>query len=222
MPSRREFIQAGLAVSVVPVAIPKSESTSLTAPVGIVTPAHHRLYCVVCDVRFPPSVEFARGADRLGVRVEHTGGDITDFWLGDLSLRWREAPVAVAGLTAHGPLFCLERFGWDHGLRVVFRGTHRVLETGQVEHVISGPPAMTAAARDAGLEGPDWGCGVARLLNSCSVGQESSSVTLMTARLSDDRIDTSVEHETLLSWVIAPKQRTRSEQAAVQDGARLS
>ena len=48
-------------------------------------------------------------------------GDITDLWFHDLDPQWKKQPVAIAGLTAHGPLFCLERLAWDHGMRVVSR-----------------------------------------------------------------------------------------------------
>ena len=121
MPSRRELIQAGLVVSIAPVALPIPTIEGLAARVVVRLPAHRPLYCVVLDVRSPWAGDLAREARRLGIKVVRTTGDITDFWYHDLSLRWKDAPVAIAGVTAQGPLFCLERFGWDHGLRVVFR-----------------------------------------------------------------------------------------------------
>lgn len=121
MPSRREFIQAGLVASMAPVALPIPTIESLAARIVVRLPAHRPLYCVVLDVRSPWTGDLAREARRLGIKVVRTSGDISDFWYRDLSRRWKDAPVAIAGVTAHGPLFCLERFGWDHGLRVVFR-----------------------------------------------------------------------------------------------------
>jgi len=82
------------------------------------------LYKVIFDRRFPSSREFGAEARKLGLPVHEIEGDITDLWYHDLSLRWREEPVAIAGLTAHGPLFCLERLAWDHRMRVVFRARH--------------------------------------------------------------------------------------------------
>ena len=200
MPSRREFIQAGLVLSVAPVAIPLRKAADLNAGVEIVTSP---LYCVVCDIRSPCSNDFAREAQRLGVRVVRTTGDITDFWFTDLSLRWREAPVAIGGLTAHGPLFCLEHFGWDHGLRVVFRGTHRFLDTGHVEHAISGPTRTIAAAHENGLTGANWASNLARLINSCAPTLDRTSTKVTGAVSSDLYGDV---NETLVSWVIAPKR----------------
>ena len=123
MPSRREFIQAGLAVSIAPVTLPIPTIESLAARIDVRLPGHRPLYCVVLDVRSPWTRELAREARRSGIKVVRTSGDITDFWYRDLSRHWKDAPVAIAGVTAHGPLFCLERFGWDHGLRVAFRDT---------------------------------------------------------------------------------------------------
>ena len=84
----------------------------------------HRLYKVVADVRFPMGRAFSLEAERLGVGMVRIEGDITDFWFDDLSLRWKNGPAPIAGLTAHGPLFCLERLAWDHRMRVVFREEH--------------------------------------------------------------------------------------------------
>ncbi len=113
MPSRREFLQAGIAASVLPIT---SVNPTLTKPDEAVG-----FYKVIFDERFPSSVAFgqewkARGAAVYGIR-----GDITDLWFHDLDLQWKKRPVPIAGLTAHGPLFCLERLAWDHGMRVVSR-----------------------------------------------------------------------------------------------------
>jgi hypothetical protein len=43
-------------------------------------------------------------------------GDITDLWFHDLDLRWKQGPAPIAGLTTHGPLFCLERLAWGKGI----------------------------------------------------------------------------------------------------------
>jgi hypothetical protein len=111
MASRREFLQAGLAASLLPVVAAASEASNPPLP----------YYKVIFDERFPASVAYgeewtARGAAAHGIR-----GDITDLWFHDLDHQWKKRPVAIAGLTAHGPLFCLERLAWDHGMRVVSR-----------------------------------------------------------------------------------------------------
>ena len=118
---RREFLLTGLAASILPWiagdGAPATNSRSLHAG-GV--------YKAVADVRFAAGSAFAAEAARLGLDVERITGDITDFWFRDLSQRWKESAVPIAGLTAHGPLFCLERLAWDHGLRVVVRQEHRL------------------------------------------------------------------------------------------------
>jgi hypothetical protein len=201
MQSRREFIQAGLAASVVPVALPIRDAMSPALDVSIVSSSRHALYAVVCDVRSRCSTELAREAARLGTKVVRTAGDITDFWFDELSRRWTQAPVAIAGLTAHGPLFCLERFGWDHGLRVAFRGTHRLLDRRGVEHTLTGPLRTVASAHCA-LADDEWPTYLARLLVSCAVTQDTASTTVRSAIVGDRTVEID---DTLFSWVIAPK-----------------
>jgi hypothetical protein len=121
MPSRREFLQAGFAASVFPVAMPVAAPALMVERSNVVTGNRRLLYRVIADVRFADGAAFGFEAERLGLHVVRINGDITDFWFNDLSLRWREEAVSIAGMTAHGPLFCLERFAWDHGLRVVAR-----------------------------------------------------------------------------------------------------
>jgi hypothetical protein len=118
MASRREFLQAGLAASLLPVAaseLPAAVSVkeSQAPPVSF--------YKVIFDERFPSSVAFGQEWKARGAAVHAIRGDITDLWFHDLDLQWKKQPVAIAGLTAHGPLFCLERLAWDHGMRVTSR-----------------------------------------------------------------------------------------------------
>lgn len=205
MPSRREFIQAGFVASVVPVAFPSRLAASVGAVADSCEQPSHRLSRLVCDLRSRHSVDVAREAARLGVSVVPTLGDITDFWLTDLSTAWRTSPVAIAGLTAHGPLFCLERLAWDHGLRVVFRGVHRFHDSRHVEHALAGPFRTVASAHSA-LMRDDWPVHVARLLNSCGDTPDTASTTVRSVLTNDCAGDID---DTLFSWVIAPRQAPR-------------
>jgi hypothetical protein len=84
-------------------------------------------YNVIFDERFPAGAAFGEEWQARGASVFAIRGDITDLWFHDLDVQWKKQPVPIAGLTAHGPLFCLERLAWDHGMRVVSRveqGTH--------------------------------------------------------------------------------------------------
>jgi hypothetical protein len=113
MASRREFLQAGIAASLLP--------ATAAADTVSKTPAPQVYYKVIFDERFPASVAFGEEWRARGAAVHAIRGDITDLWFHDLDIQWKKRPVAIAGLTAHGPLFCLERLAWDHGMRVVSR-----------------------------------------------------------------------------------------------------
>lgn len=115
MTSRREFLKAGLAASTWPVAAHAQLADSFSG--GPALP----LYKVLYDTRFEASTAFARRAAARGIAIHAMTGDMTRFWYDDLYHRWRQGPAAIAGLTAHGPLFCLERLAWEQRLRVVHR-----------------------------------------------------------------------------------------------------
>jgi hypothetical protein len=120
MTTRRDFLQMALAAPLLPASLRLRSSDSHTDSLS----AHAErapLYTVLCDERFGESVAFAEEMSRRGTPVTRFRGDITDFWYRDLSQRWKADPIAIAGVTTHGPLFCLERWGWDHGLRIADR-----------------------------------------------------------------------------------------------------
>ena len=79
---------------------------------------------VVYDTRFAESVAFARRSAALGVQVHAINGDMTRLWFDVIYHRWQQQPTALAGLTAHGPMFCFAELARDVGMRVVFRAEH--------------------------------------------------------------------------------------------------
>jgi hypothetical protein len=113
--SRREFFQAGLALSLLPAATLARESAESSSDEA------RELYKFIYDERFAPSVDFAREMERRGAETVATRGDITHFWYNDLDLRWKQGPVAIGGVTAHGPMFCMETLAQDRGMRLVHR-----------------------------------------------------------------------------------------------------
>src|SRR5262249_55948845 len=100
------------------------------------------IYKMIFDERFGASRVFAQEARRLGFPVHGIKGDMTDLWYHDLYARWKTGPAAIAGMTAHGAIFCLERLAWDQRMRVVFRADHRFLPDGSIEHALSGPTSL--------------------------------------------------------------------------------
>ena len=195
MTNRREFLQIGIAATAWPLA-------SRTALGATAADAATRvpLYKAVYDTRFPESVAFGNQMEAQGIATHAFAADITPFWYNELDAIWRETPVAVAGLTAHGPLFCLEQLGWPKGMRVVFRAEHRVAADGCVLHTLSGSAAMVRGTN--GLhEATDWATRMATLAARCPGGRsELAKTTVKGPAVGTPRDD----DDPLISWVIAP------------------
>lgn len=197
MTNRREILQIGIAAT----ALPFAAHTVLAAPAaeraGVVP-----IYKVLYDLRFAASVAFARRAEARGVTTHAIEGDMTRFWYDDLYHRWLREPAAIAGLTAHGPLFCLERLAWDQGLRVVFQAEHAAA-AGCLEHRATGPAAMLADAQSA-FGAADWAARLADVALRCPSGRTHLGET---AGRGPD-VGVQGGDEPLFSWVIAPVSRS--------------
>jgi hypothetical protein len=198
MASRREFLQIGVAALALPISARARLRPEISgrANQSVATP----LYMVIFDQRFQSSRAFAGEVKRLGAPIYGIKGDITDLWFHDLDARWKREPIGIAGLTEHGPLFCLERLAWDHGMRVVYRADHTYRSDGYMEHELSGSEQMLREAVDLSSSGADWSSRMAGLLTRCPASRAQASkmtVVTPTAKQADDP-----EH--LVSWVIAP------------------
>ena len=112
MANRRELIKIGLAASILPMDLIARQARA-QAPLAI----HRAIY----DERFEAGRAFAAQARQRGWTVRAIRGDVTDLWFNELSMRWKQGPAPIAGLTAKNSLFCLERLAWDAGMRVVSR-----------------------------------------------------------------------------------------------------
>jgi len=151
---------------------------------------------VVYDGRFPESVAFASASERAGERVHRIDGDISSFWYRELDLAWRGRPAPVAGLTAHGPLFCLERWAWDAGLRVLFKAEHR--RAGRsVEHRLSGPSDIVAGFMES--QQPSW---IERAAGLARAAAASAAPYRQGRRVTPASPFDNPDSEPLFTWVI--------------------
>lgn len=164
------------------------------------TTSSHGLHCVVIDDRHAESVAFAQESHRLGTGGRLTHGDVTRLWYEELHAQWRRQPVAIAGLTAHGPLFCLERWAWEHGMRVVLRIDHHRSVQGVTRHLVAADGAPTLLQRRLDAAGTEYPVAAARAAHRCVQGRYQVSSPPGVLCAADDP-------EPLISWVIAPLQR---------------
>jgi len=171
------------------------------------------LFSVLYDNGFPASAAFGAAAGQHGYATHDIDGDVTGFWMNHLAARWRHEPVAIAGLTHASALFVLERMGWDHGLRVVFRAQHRSQGNGRIEHRLAGPAAMLNAFEQAASEHPDLGACVAGMLSRCYRPEPAPSALAIPARPRPGQ-DAAADPAPLVSWVIAPRPSSASARNA--------
>ena len=75
----------------------------------------------VFDRRFADARAAAARRAASGVEAAGFSGDLTQLWYDRLDLRWRRAPMTLAGVTTAGGLFVLETLAADRGMRVIER-----------------------------------------------------------------------------------------------------
>jgi hypothetical protein len=198
MTSRREFLQIGMVAVTLPLTAAAMGATPIRRGYERVDAVP--LYKVLYDTRFPASLAFARRAAERGAVTQAMAGDMTRFWYDDLYHRWAQGPAAIAGLTAHGALFCLERLAWEQRMRVVFRAEHKVATAGPVLHDFAGPAVLLPAACRAVGE-PDWATAMADVVTQCPRGLPAAASR---QAIGADRGLRTPDSESLFSWVIAP------------------
>jgi hypothetical protein len=199
MTNRREILQGGIALTSLPLAAHATWATTESDAY-----ASHALYRILFDHRFSESRAFGEEAQRLGGIVRGFAGDITDLWYHELDERWRAGPAAIAGLTRHGPLFCLERLAWNAGMRVVYRATHVADRDGSTAHFLAASQPMLSIAVGLHTQESDWARCAARAVIRCPIDATSKLTTLAlpaTAHKPEDAGDP------LISWIIAPRAR---------------
>ncbi|MGH9715866.1 MAG: hypothetical protein ACRD4R_03935 [Candidatus Acidiferrales bacterium] len=203
MTNRREFLHLGVAALSLPIAARALVSPEIFAPAeraGV-----EQIYEVFFDERFPACLAFGEAIKRRGLSTYAIRGDITDVWFSDLYYRWKQAPAAIAGLTAPGPLFCLEMLARDAGMRVAFRTDHRLTTSGSVsgsriEHEFMGSQRAILEAADPDACGEHWPERMADLVSRFPQERDSA----VNAKASGPVLNGGDDPPHLVTWVIAP------------------
>lgn len=198
MLNRRTFLQAG--VTAVPLAAGAALALGARQANAGSVPAVP-LHTVVFDERYADSVAFANEVRWMGQRTSAIRGDVTRLWYDDLYHAWQSGPVAIAGLTTQDAMFCLEIFGNDAGLRLLVKGEHRIA-AGRIEHRMNGPE-LALAGTSLDKCGADWSGPVAQMLVGCPATRDGRTEVTAVSGATAAR-----EPVTLVSWLLAPRQRT--------------
>lgn len=198
MTNRREFLAAATAASAAPMAAKAAWAEAQSAEGG-------KLYAAVIDGRFAAARTFGDRMAHAGAPVRVIERDMTALWQDELRAVWAEKPVAVAGLTAAPALFCLERLAWDHNMRVVFHGEHRVDADGAAHVLRVGAGGLRESDLfDAGARWPE---ALAAALTAHRVDPTTvygATDAGLCATLADH------PDHALVSWIIAPRATSRA------------
>ncbi len=206
MTTRRDFLRSGTAAAAVGLvgagarahtaAVQPSRTSTAAPPVkSVAAPA-----AVVCDRRFEQSVAFAAAAAAHGAAVEVCAGDIAGVLMDRLVPRWRRAPVAVAGLTAAGALFCLEYLARDYGLGLAYRICHSAAPGAGLGPALEGRLSVPDWAERLEAAGPSWPRAAAAL--ALAHDGRAGAVGLI-----DVAAHARTGPEALFSWLLVPAGR---------------
>ncbi len=152
----------------------------------------------VFDVRFAEAGAMAEHMKRLGVRLSPVADDLMTLWYDDLDLKWRKAPMALAGATLEDALFVLETFALDRGMHLVYRGEHGLVENGRITHHLAGPAPLIELLSPLP---PDWERALANAITECPLGAPQTA----RAELVSAGRELSLRDVPLYSWIIAPR-----------------
>lgn len=208
MTDRRQFLKIGLATSTIPLAARATGTSTFSA---FSSEKALPFYKVIVDERYAESVAFGRAMEDRGYDAYlMKNGDLTKFWYEHLNAIWEKEPVAVAGFTKFGPLFCLEQLGRTYGAKVVYRGDH-LYQQGRVSHQLKGPEKMLSDSSNllnfanAELAGQT----VAAMILNCETGITAIKDTVCTEQHAHQHALTdALPEDNLVSWIVAPAHLT--------------
>jgi hypothetical protein len=151
MPSRREFLQTGAVMSAM---VAHGVVGARAEAIGAA--ASFALGRALYDDRYAEGRRFAAVAGAQGVVTRALdGGDVTSFYH-ELDALWRRAPVAIGGFTQFGPMFVVERFALERGLRLAMRVEHWAATDGSLQHRFLSPAHTLEVAGAADARHSDW------------------------------------------------------------------
>jgi len=156
------------------------------------------IQAVLFDERYPAARMFGHAASSLRLPSFGFDGDLTALWTDEIYPRWLRRPTAIAGLTNHQSLICLEGFARLYDSRLIFRCEHSLSSTAQ-ERIVHATKAISESDL-VGLAGSSWPVALAQLVSRMTPG---GGPLLKLGTSQSPAIDNA--GGCLFSWVIAPR-----------------
>lgn len=191
---RREFIGSGIALTAI--ALTGAEPALARAS----NAGTLKLERFVFDSRFAAAASASRAAAATGIALAGMSGDVTGIWYDDFDLKWKKAPMTLAGVTTPQSLFVLETLAADCRMRVVYRGEHSAARDGLMRHSLVGPADVLARIVRDDADAA-WETRVAEALQHCPPGRPAAT----RVELDGAAADSADRDDTLMSWIIAPR-----------------
>jgi hypothetical protein len=174
MPTRRQFMRHAMATSVMAVCSPAADtvlaelrrSSEEASRGGSDEP--YQLFRVLFDDMSAEGASFGAEAAARGALTRAVGIDLGSIWMQEIEPRWKDGPIAIAGLTRGAALFCLELLARDYGMGVVYRVRHDVKANGQYRHALMGPTQLSSWSDRLTAAGGAWPSLAAALATACS------------------------------------------------------
>ena len=196
MATRRSFVKTGLALPAASWAAGAVFPLGASAAQSGVLELERFIY----DARFAEAFDVAQHAASRGVELAPIADDLMDLWYDDLDLRWKQAPMALAGVTMREALFVLDTLATDRGMRVVYRGEHGVVEDGKIVHKLAGPAEMIEPLSSLPEESA-WEARLSLAMAGCPLGKPDVAETEFVTSVRG----LPLRDVPLYSWIIAPR-----------------
>ena len=190
MVTRRGFLQGSAAVGA-------SAALSVEPTLAGFLDAGGRVVAVV-DQRVGAGRQFNEALRMRGIPVQGDDYDPTAV-LARIAAEYAPGGYTVVGLTQMATFLIAERTGLDNGLQLAWRGEHRLLPDGRLQHQLRGSSAALSAL-DLEQTGDSWAYGLGQYLVDAPLNGASEEQDF-SAQIDRPQQQTG----SLVSWVLTPR-----------------
>lgn len=194
MPTRRNILRGGLGLSIMPLLTGRAAAEKSTATLNI-----ENLWV---DTSIEAGRAYADYAGKMGANIIEASGSASTNLMPQLDLEWRANPVALAGVTTHGPMFTLEMLGRRHGMRLAYSAKMMRWDDGTSGVEANGFGELAQATPAPGLSDATWAVEMANFTLTTPLDQFTAGGTKASHQIGEQMAGS--YDDPLYVWVIAP------------------
>lgn len=194
MPTRRNILQGGLGMSFLPLLRGRANASATESSLQIEN--------IWADTKLEAGRAFADRANALGANVVDANLDSSRAMFAQLDLEWRTNPVALAGVTTHGPMFTLEMLARRHGMRLMYSAKMMRWNDGTYGVDVQSASEAFAATPVPERSDGSWAIEMANFALTTPLDQFSANGSTATRQIGD-KVAGSYD-DPFYVWVIAP------------------